>query len=268
MADYQDSAGFHKSLEYAEIEAAAEMDRLIPEHLSYAHELYNLLIRITVQFEERELTRPQDQGALLMIARLANDMRALSVLCRLGYADQACGLAATIFELSFTFAHIVRDGEAAADWLKHSDRRKSYLKVKEALRIFVESTPAIPTAQRVEVIDREYRVYAEMCIFKHGNPMSLGFVQSDYAHNYVETRIGPDFSEYGQKVACFAIENAGRLLELVVAVVLDACVPAENRYKIDHVAEQISEMGQRLAATSKAKWSGPAEEAGEPSEGA
>jgi hypothetical protein len=88
----------------AESQAAAEMDRRIGGHLSYADSVYGLLDLASSYHEERDIrVGSADYVAALLMGRMANDVRAIRMLARLGYGVQACTLAASVFELAFSF---------------------------------------------------------------------------------------------------------------------------------------------------------------------
>ena len=90
------------------------MQRRIGEHLSYGERMYRLLDLAISHDDEREVpVRSVDYVALLLMGRMANDMRAITSLARLGYGVQASTLAASVFEVAFTFADVLTDDEAA-----------------------------------------------------------------------------------------------------------------------------------------------------------
>ena len=87
----------------AELRATGQLLRLLAPHLSYLEDVYNLIVRLNAVFDNRSL---RDMNAsllasLLLLARIGNDLRAISLVSERGYGGQACALAANVFALAW-----------------------------------------------------------------------------------------------------------------------------------------------------------------------
>jgi hypothetical protein len=163
-------------VESAESLAVQEMQRRIGNHLSYADRVYRLLDLAISYYDEREIAVGSvDYVALLLVGRMANDMRAITVLARLGYGVQACTLAASVLELAFTFVDVVRDGQKAAAWTNHTDPRHSFMSARGDQGAITKFVRRMPWSEEGKAMAkcRQEAIYEDLCQFKHGNPRSM-----------------------------------------------------------------------------------------------
>jgi hypothetical protein len=222
----------------AESQASKEMQRRIGEHLSYAQRVYRLLDLAISHDDEREIpVGSVDYVALLLMGRMANDMRAIRSLARLGYGVQACALAASVLEVAFTFVDVVTDDEgAAADakaaaWSKHADPRRSSMSARVALTKFVDRM-AWSEAQKLTAISTQAAIYKDLCQFKHGNPR--GMRPRPNGEGYFDNRLGPGTTDFGLLTAATAVLHAGWHVGLALHQWADArTLPPAARIRFD-----------------------------------
>jgi hypothetical protein len=231
----------------AESQAATEMQGRIGNHLRYAERVYRLLDLAISYDDEREIAVGSvDYVALLLMGRMANDMRAIATLARLGYGVQACTLAASVFEVAFTFADVLTDDETAsadgtdderaiadgkaAAWRSHTDPRHSFMSVGNGVTKFVSRMLSSPEERR-KVIREQLAIYQELCQFKHGNPRFI--FHRPNRDGYCDNRLGPDATHFGVLSASAAILHAGRCVALALHQWADARLlpaAAQNRF--------------------------------------
>src|SRR3990172_8129325 len=131
---------------------------------------------------------------LILTTRLANDLRACSLISQLGYGLQALVLAGTVVELVGALSYVGGSDSRAVSWAEHTDRRHTYPpKVIDGIEATLTALGVSDPAAK----DNWQEAYAFMCMSKHANPfLSLlhGLrIDSSGAYNVV----GPDSSDLG-----------------------------------------------------------------------
>ena len=219
-------------IQSAEPQAAREMQRRIGNHLSYAEAVYRLLDLAISHDDEREIAVGSvDYVALLLMGRMANDVRAIGTLAQLGYEVQACTLAASILEVAFTFVDIATDDKRAVAWSNHTNSRHSLISARAAIEKFVRRMPW-SEAQKQTAECRQKAVYEVLCQFKHANPRSMSPRAID--DGYFDNRLGPDTTHFGVLTASAAILHAGWCVGLALHQWADArSLPAAARIRFD-----------------------------------
>jgi hypothetical protein len=108
---------------------------------------------------------------VILAVRLANDLRACSILSRSGYGLQAMGLAATSVEVAGTLAYVGDNEERAIEWTKHSAKKQSFPhKVKDGIDALADGL-GLAGSNAAEMKDRWQRIYMSLCMAKHANPI-------------------------------------------------------------------------------------------------
>ena len=176
-----------------------------------------------VAFSEASLSR---RVATVLLIRLSDDLRGVALLGLRGYALQAASLVATMYEVAHSVAYIGSDEARASTWVEHADPTKPFHDVFSLTRDVVRSLglndPDAATA-------RAYRVYRQLCLAKHSNPL----LQKDHGH-YVEAEAvvamnGPNTSDDAIRIAKFALEHATRLTLIALTSFANSHVPANRR---------------------------------------
>jgi hypothetical protein len=120
-------------------------------------------------------TEPQ-RLAVMVCARLNNQLRSAMLLTERGYALEAFSVVASMAELAYTLGYIGANAEEASKWAKFESESKPFVGVWKALRATV-----LHTGGTVASAQAEYRHYQYLCMAKHGNPKvfrSFGFSKS------------------------------------------------------------------------------------------
>lgn len=246
-----------------ELEAAAlrVLTSDFADHATYAVNAYNLLADVVSHYARHPASVPEDQVSIRIASRMANDLHCASEIGFRGYGPQACGLVAAMFELAFTWVKVLGQGAAAANaWLTHADLRNTPVRAKEGLEYFVglaiDELGSKPKPLRRKLIEScvetEYKVYTELCAFKHGNPRSILPIESP--GNQFTAPIGPDAGLWGQMSLCFAIEHGGRLAELAVQYWTSKRLMKPDEIPFREALRRLSGARERLTERSKARW--------------
>lgn len=177
-------------------------------------------------------------AAAVLLARILTELQACKHLVQLGYSQQAVTLTGTMQELAHTAAYIGTNEQRASGWFEHADPRYSYPRsVKQTIN---DVAKAIGAPQ--EMIAREYdRIYRDICMAKHGNPMALGDTIIEVTPEAVHIISGPYHSESLRRMAHAALQYSLRYTTL-------ACIA----FARDHLTGEAQDAAfvdlQRLAA--------------------
>ncbi|CDZ76122.1 hypothetical protein BN59_00388 [Legionella massiliensis] len=202
------------SIEYQEREAAKEILPELNEHLDYSTKIYNSCFSIQRFLDGKTIN---DVGQLLrsqmmILMRITDFLRCIQHIVILGYPEQACTLAASIFELSHTAVYFSYDNAAMLKWLASSDGEKNMPKLIgiDTYKKLVEHN-----CQKVGVpSEPEVSVYRQLCWMKHSHPIMQDIqINNDKA----KFLIGPFTDERSISHAWFAIEQSGRLTEMLIS---------------------------------------------------
>jgi hypothetical protein len=196
-----------------EEEEQAARKLLLPElcrHLELASCAYNVIWKVLATFNDTQL----DELSLplkvrhVLLARLADDLRATELLCSLGYSVQACTVTASIFELAHTILFIDNDEKCVEEWLNHEKLTRSFKPIAEMVRqnILSRNKAAADDDWR-----REYDVYTQLCWMKHANPRLQGYREPHFWELHGTLNYAPDTTEEGVRRSWLSLQHAARL---------------------------------------------------------
>ncbi len=237
-------------------ESLAEAERLVGEQLSSvlsahsavserAFNTVGLVLAAAPELPHAEVSTSRKVSTVLMM-RLSNDLRGVALLGLRGYSLQAAALAASVFEVAHCVAYIGDDDSRADAWGSHADPTKPVRSVRslteDVAKVFGADDPS-------KTADAPYRVYRQLCLAKHSNPL----LQKHHGHYVNDEAVvatnGPDASEESVRVTRFALEHATRFALLSLAVFLHHHVP-EGRQSL--LANRLRQVLQELNALAKA----------------
>jgi hypothetical protein len=253
-----------EDLHQAEMEACKLLTGEFEGHAQYAIDAYNLLGRVVASHGELGVTEPESQLSIRIASRMANDLNCATELAFRGYGPQGCGLVATMFELAFTWIKVLNEGRPSVErWLTHDNLRNTPVRAKEGLEYFVamavDRAGAPPKKERRALIngfvEREYKVYTDLCAFKHGNPRAIQAIES--ADGRAMAPIGPDAGTSGKMSLCFAVEHGGRFAEMATECWLLQRVAETERQPFTEKLERLSATREALAKASRERWQAP-----------
>lgn len=188
----------------------------------------------------------------LLIIRLTNDARCVSVLARMGYGLQAASVASSIYELSYTSAYIGADNELAKVWQQHEEVISapfgSMLKLTEGALVKL----GIPSAKTEA--PSFYRSYTQLCMAKHGNPLLQGHHGLDVENELLIPKNGPDTSDKSIRVCWFALEKSASALLIASRSFITNHVPSEKRVQLIQQLSTLVEECIRIRDIAVARW--------------
>ena len=189
---------------------------LLPElrrHLELATRMYNVIWRVLASFDDtnlRDLSIPLRVRQVLL-ARLADDLRAVGHLCVLGYGVQACTVAASIFEIAHMIVFIGNDKGRANEWTRHNDPVHSFKNTREMVQ---ENFRSLGSPDPNANYRHEYDVYTQLCWMKHANPMIQEYRDPRFWDLHGMLNYAPDTTENGIRRSWLGLQNASRLAML------------------------------------------------------
>ena len=113
------------------------------------------------------------------------------------------------------------------------------MKVKEMIHKGLKNLDHPDPAAQTEI---EYRVYRQLCMAKHGNPLFQihhGFI---FSHDEVIAMNGPNISESSVRASWFALEHAAALSFIALSSFINTYLSVENN---DDLIEQVKMIGVR-----------------------
>jgi hypothetical protein len=125
----------------------------------------------------RSLPGPAQVMAVILTQALTG-LRCTVQAARTSYPLQAMGLAAGVFEQTHHAMYIAGNEDRATKWREHQNRwawLPKGVRISDVIRSTVSALNVVyPTAAaRQKEIERRQRVYQELCMGKHGNPIAL-----------------------------------------------------------------------------------------------
>ena len=196
-------------LKQQEEQAARALDKELAEHLDFNAKVWALAVRVLGAFQGHNLAQMPEarKVCLVLLARLANDLRCVALLCERGYGEQAAIVAASIFEIAHTICYVRDDEARAKSWITHRRPYKAFKPIKELMQATAE---LLEVADVEKVVSVERRVYAQLCWPKHANPLILGFRPAEEHPKYGTFYLGPDTSDFSVRTMWFALQHSGR----------------------------------------------------------
>jgi hypothetical protein len=241
------------SLEDAELEALQSLDVPLREHAALSSDAFNMVGRTLNSMSERPVTdiSPSEKVVTVLLIRLSNDLRCASLLARHGYAIQAVTLVAAIYEAAFTVAYIGSDDERAREWIEHDDPTRSFKDVRSMTK---EGLAKLGTPNPDAQASIEYKVYRQLCMGKHSNPL----LQQRYGYRLRGNRVfamnGPDTSEPSLRGAWFALEHG---VGLTFVALSSFFLSHLSKAVADELWPQLEDIGARrkkLETLAKERW--------------
>lgn len=252
MAERSDE-GKNESLETAEHRA---LDMLVPElsgHLALTDRAFSLIgaaVRSLPKVAIRDVSQPTTV-AIALLVRLSNDLRSAALLAQRGYPLQAASLVASMYEAAYTIAAIGSDDYLADEWIKHDDPTHLFRGVRDLTRDGLEKL-GVPNLDAQ--VKTDYRVYQQLCLVKHLNPLSQaqhGFV---FDGENVMARNGPDVTEPAVRGAWFALEHAAAFTFIALASFISNHISSEKQPPLTRELNAIGAGRKALEASAKARW--------------
>lgn len=199
-----------ESLEDAEQEALKILEPELSHHGELNLQAFNL-VGLTLgslpeqNIQDIPLTR---KIATCLLVQISNDLRTSSLLAIKGYSVQAVTIVSSMFESAYCIAAIGSDQSLAEKWVNHDDPTRSFMGVKAMVRQGLINLGHPNVEKQTDI---EYRVYSQLCMAKHANPL----FQMQHGYIIQEGKVvsinGPTTSEDSIRAAWFAMEHATAL---------------------------------------------------------
>jgi len=187
--------------------------------------------------------------AVSLSIRLQNDLRAAFLLAVNGYPTQAATIVASIYETAFTIAFIGNSEDRAQEWIDHDDPTRTFRTVRDLTR---EGVCADNKDQIESMVAAQYKVYSQLCMVRHSNPMYQMQHGMHRTSDGVESINGPDASPNAIRVAWFCLEHGIRLCMIALASFANSFLPLEERTSLkkeyDEIAQTCSELAEKASA--------------------
>lgn len=218
-----------KTLEELESESSAVLARELLEPRKLLNTTGNLLGRSAMALQKEDFNKRNaaTRVAVILIIRLANDSRCVSLMAKMGYGMQAASLACSIYEIAYTVAYIGADDSLAEKWINHDEVLKtpfgSILKLTEGGLLKL----GVPSPEKHAL--SEYRNYTQLCMAKHGNPLIQGQHGLHVSKESVIPKNGPDHSEKSIRVGWFTLEKSASAMLVASQSFVSNQVPESAR---------------------------------------
>ncbi len=242
-----------ESLSVAEKKAIETLDLELNRHGKLNMHAFNLigaaLSRLPMQ-DVKKIPLPQKIATSLLV-QLSNDLRASSLLALAGYAVQAVSIVSSMFESTFCMVAIGSDPLLAQKWVNHDTPTRSFMGVKAMVEKGLKNLGHPSVGKQTEL---EYRVYSQLCMAKHSNPlfqMEHGFIIHE---GEVVAMNGPNTSQNTIRAAWFAMEHATALAFIALMSFVKFHLKPEGN---EDLVEQILYLGdarKQLEDEAKKKW--------------
>jgi hypothetical protein len=175
---------------------------------------------------------------LILTCRLANDLRACSLLSQLGYGIQASSLGAAIVEIVGALAYVGDSESRAEEWAKHGDIRHTYPRwVREGIDAALTSLGICTAAAKANWQD----AYTFLCTAKHANPRVSMLSGLRVDHDGFYYGYGPDCSAFGVYMSAGALYYAIGFGMSGICVALIHCSDVNLRTRLRTEASRVLE---------------------------
>ena len=144
----------------------ARMEPELRDYVDVLGKAYNLLGEIVEASNVNQLSLSA-KVQVMLAARLQEDLRSVDLTASLGYALAALTHASVVREVAYGMMYLDSDDRALA-WWAHQKENKAYPECghKDVLRDVLGRRFG-----RADAVDQEYKVYTDMCLAKHANPV-------------------------------------------------------------------------------------------------
>ena len=201
------------NVEDLEIKAYKEIHPHLKEHLDYSKKVYNFCFKIHYMLDNNSLSNVGDmlKSQIMILMRITDFLRCIHHTLERGYPEQACTLAASIFELTHTAVYFSYDQDAMKKWLdcKDVESRMPNLIGKRTYTKIVEHNCNILSLDT----EKEKKLYNLFCGMKHSHPTLQDILIKNDEASFL---IGPYSDDRAIKIARFVLHYSGRLIELLI----------------------------------------------------
>jgi len=232
------------SIQAIEARASETIFPELQEHLNYVNDAYILAFKVQEAMGDKRITDISNEARaqFMILMRITDFLRCIQLLTVKGYPEQACTLAASVFELAHTAAMFCHSPGKAEAWLEAESVKQQMPRSvtggtwKDLVKANCE---CLGDGLRAE---SEYQVYQQLCWMKHSLPKMQDMrVEEDT----VKLVVGPHTDERALSHAWFALEHSGMLTELVISLLIPDFGTEETKGKLQVIGEQRARLFQK-----------------------
>lgn len=243
----------HESIADAEKAAFQILNRELDQHLLLSQSASKLIGMMISAMPDRSIQEvpAAEKVAVALIIRLCNDLRSVSLLAMPGYPTQAASLTASMYETAYTVAYIASNNNLANKWICHDDPTRPFENIKRMTREGLANLDAPDPDRQAKI---EYRVYSQLCMVKHANPL----YQMQHGHQLINGSVvasnGPDTSEPAIRAAWYALEYSVRFVCVAVHSFILNHVSVEARDPLVQELNNVIQGVKQLNERAKQRW--------------
>jgi hypothetical protein len=242
-----------ESLAQAEQNALKALDEELRQHGHLnliAFDLINLCLSRLPELPIKEIPLPQKISTSLLV-QLSNDLRTSSLLSLMGYPIQAATIVSSMYEIAYCIAAIGSDQTMAEKWVNHEEPTKPFLSIK---KLTIEGLRKLGHPKPEEQLKSEYRVYQQLCMAKHKNPlfhMQHGYIIQG---NKVVSMNGPSTSKESIRTAWFVMEHASGLAFRAMISFIQNNIPSNESKELIQKVKELGDQKKQLEAKAIQRW--------------
>ncbi len=241
------------SLADAEKEALKLLEPELNRHGRLTMDAFNLIGMTLSRIPERpihEIPLSQKVAAGLLV-KLSNDLRSSSLLALHGYAVQAVSLVSSMFETAYCIATIGADQSMAKKWVEHDNPTRPFMGVKDMI---IKGLKNLGHPNPTKQADIEYRVYRQLCMAKHANPLFQRDHSFVFHHGEVTAMNGPNTSENFIRASWFALEHAAALFFIALMSFISNHLSTKDNEDLFNRVVSIGDRRKELETEAKKRW--------------
>ena len=244
------------SVEETEATTVKTLSDELTVHNQLAVRAFNLVGSVLAALPDRPSSEiPKScKVANALLVRISNDLRGVTILANHGYAIQAAALAASLYESAYTVAYIEDNETLAEEWISHEDPKKPFRDVRSLTEKGLSNLGLQTIKEQAEI---EYRVYQQLCMPKHANPlfqMRHGIRVEEKERKFVLFN-GPDTSQDAVRVCWFALEHSSAAAGLVAAgSFVRSHVPLGKGLPLAREIKAVGRLRKQLEQKAKERW--------------
>lgn len=201
------------------------------------------LTRLAHGFAERALrlraASPLDGPSRVqaqLLAQASNQLRIIELAAERGYALQALGAAATLYEHVSALAYVDGDPAKARRWLKHTTLDNTYPPSKKratGIRSMLAAS-GVPPREIQPLVASWEDLHTRFCAAKHGNPILLRKYGVSWSKRQLVLHLGPIVGPECTLISRMALYHGSRLLAdasvLIATPALSSSKPDVSRF--------------------------------------
>lgn len=227
--------------ESSELWVEHRMAPRLREYRSLAHDIDDAAYAISKDMQSTSSSLDLCAAHIALLARVLQDLRVADSVMARGYTMQGWAITASAFEAAHTMGYLAADPSRATAWWKHSEMHRPFCAARVAVEgCFKYLEIGKQGAQRVRLVDREYRHYEHLCVAKHINPLSERSRYLSKSPKGTVVRFTPTVSSRRYREARFGLALACRAAITAIWVFHRAQVPGDEQ-----AAQLVVDLGVR-----------------------